>query len=150
MSQSLAAIHVHLVFSTKDRQPLLSKEIWAPLHAELGAISKNLGCQPIISGGVEDHIHLLGNMGRSISVADWVKELKRVSNLWLKDQGREFESFEWQGGYGAFSVSHSHLGIVEEYIINQEDHHRKYTYKEELKALLKKHEIAFDERYLWD
>lgn len=131
MSQSLAAIYVHLVFSTKSRQPVLSKDIWAQLHAELGAISKNLGCPPIITGGVEDHIHLLGSMGRSISVADWVKELKRVSNLWLKDQGREFKSFEWQGGYGAFSVSHSQLDHVEEYIINQEDRHRKLTYQED-------------------
>jgi REP element-mobilizing transposase RayT len=94
ISQSHAAIHVHLVFSTKDRRPLLTKEIRGRLHQQLGSISKNLGCQPMITGGVEDHVHLLGGLGRSISVADWVKELKRVSNLWLKDQGSEFKSFQ--------------------------------------------------------
>jgi putative transposase len=96
MSQSLSAIHVHLVFSTKNHKPCFhDASLRANLHKFLGGASKKLDCPSHIVGGVEDHIHLLGRLGRSISVADWVKELKRASNQWLKEQGPEFKKFEW-------------------------------------------------------
>jgi putative transposase len=151
MPQSLSAVYIHLVFSTKDRRPYFrdrsSREI---LHAQLGGISKTLECPPLLVGGVEDHVHLLCRFGRTITQADWVKELKRVSNQWLKEQGPEFRDFEWQGGYADFSVSQSNLEQVTEYIAKQEHHHRKLTYQDEVRALLRKHRIEFDERYLWD
>src|SRR2546421_12424024 len=95
------------------------------LHSQLGGISKTLGCALILTGGVEDHVHLLARFGRTITQAEWVKELKRVSNIWLKDQGRGYADFEWQGGYADFSVSQSNLEQVKGYISEQEEHHRK-------------------------
>ncbi len=105
MPQSLSAVYVHLVFSTKERRPFLRDErVRGLLHSQLGGISKKLGCAPILTGGVEDHVHLLARFGRTSTQAEWVKELKRVSNLWLKEQ-HSIRDFEWQGGYADFSVS---------------------------------------------
>jgi REP element-mobilizing transposase RayT len=99
MPQSLSAVYIHLVFSTKHRKPhLRDKDLRSELHAFLGGTSKTLQCPPIIVGGVEDHIHLLSRFGRTITQADWVKELKRVSSLWLKN-AKNLAAFEWQGGY---------------------------------------------------
>ena len=151
MPQSLSAVYIHLVFSTKERRPLLrERETREALHAYLGGISKTLDCPPISVGGMEDHVHLLARFGRKITQADWVKELKRVSNLWLKEQGRAYADFQWQGGYADFSVSPSNLEQVKGYIANQEEHHRKLSFQDELRALLRKHNVEWDERYVWD
>ncbi len=151
MPQSLSAVYLHLVFSTKDRRPFLrDKRVRDALHAYLGGVSKTLDCPPLIVGGVEDHVHLLCRFARTITQAEWVKELKRISNGWLKEHGRDYADFEWQGGYADFSVSQSSLKQVEQYIANQEEHHRKTTFQDELRTLLRKHEIEFDERYVWD
>jgi len=151
MPQSLSAVYIHLVFSTKDRRPFLrDKPTRDALHAYLGGISKQLDCAPIQIGGVEDHVHVLARFARTITQAEWVKELKRVSNLWLKERGGDFADFEWQGGYAAFSASQSKLSEVKEYIGGQEEHHRKMVFQEELRALLRKHEIEWDEKYVWD
>jgi putative transposase len=151
MPQSLSAVYIHLVFSTKDRRPYFRDPSFREiLLAQLGGISKTLECPPLLVGGVEDHVHLLCRFGRTMTQADWVKELKRVSNQWLKEQSPEFRDFEWQGGYADFSVSQSNLEKVTEYIAKQEQHHRKLTYQDEVRALLRKHGLEFDERYLWD
>ena len=105
MPQSLSVVYIHLVFSTKERCPFLRDErIRVSVHSYLGGISKQLGCAPIITGGMEDHVHILARFGRTITQAEWVKELKRVSNLWIKQQ-YSIRNFEWQGGYADFSVS---------------------------------------------
>jgi len=151
MPQSLSAVYIHLVFSTKDRRPWLrDKSIRTSLHSFLGAASKQLDCPPILVGGVEDHVHLLARFGRTITQADWVKELKRVSTIWLKEQYPGFDDFHWQGGYADFSVSQSNLDPVREYIFGQDEHHRKIGFQDELRALLRRHEIEWDERYVWD
>ncbi len=151
MPQALSAVYIHLVFSTKDRRPLLrDRPTREALHAFLGSASKQLDCPPLLVGGVEDHVHLLARFGRTITQADWVKELKRVSNLWLKERGSEYADFEWQGGYADFSVSPSNLDRVKEYISSQEEHHKKIGFQDELRALLRKHNLEWDERYLWD
>lgn len=150
MPQSLSAVYIHLVFSTKERHPFLRDEgVRSGLHSYLGGISKQLECPPIIVGGVEDHVHLLSRFGRRITQADWVKELKRVSNLWLKKLG-EFDEFQWQGGYADFSVSQSNLEQAKKYIANQQHHHRRISFQDEVRALLTKHEVEWDERYIWD
>jgi len=132
MPQSLSAVYIHLVFSTKERQPFLrDRDMRESLHAYLGGISKTLDCPPITVGGTEDHVHLLARFGRTITQAEWVKELKRVSNLWLKDQSRTYANFQWQGGYADFSVSPSNLERVKRYITNQEDNHRKLSFQDE-------------------
>ena len=105
MPQSLSAVYIHLVFSTKQRRPFFrDPDLRSGLHTQLGRISKELGCAPIVTGGMEDHIHQLARFGRTITQAEWVKELKRVSNLWLKEE-YTLREFEWQGGYADFSVS---------------------------------------------
>ena len=151
MPQSLSVVYIHLVFSTKDRRPLLRDEnIRTQCHAYLGEVSKRLDCPSLLVGGVEDHVHMVARFGRTITQAEWVKELKRVSNQWLKEQGSDFADFEWQGGYADFSVSQSNLEQVKAYIARQKEHHRKMTFQEELRALLRKHQIEWDERYVWD
>ena len=151
MPQSLAKILVHTAFSTKDRRPFLrDNSLREELHRYLGGILANHDCQPLIVGGVEDHVHVLARFGRTITQAEWVKELKRVSNAWLKERGRDFADFEWQGGYAAFSVSQSNLEQVKQYIATQEEHHLRMTFQDELRALLRKHEVEWDEKYVWD
>jgi putative transposase len=151
MPQALSAVYIHLVFSTKERRPWLrDRTTRKALYSFLGSASKQLDCPPLLTGGVEDHIHLLARFGRTITQADWVKELKRVSNLWLKDRGPDYADFEWQGGYAGFSVSPSNLERVKKYIANQEGHHKKMGFQDELRALLLKHALEWDERYLWD
>ena len=151
MPQSLSAVYIHLVFSTKDRRPLLcDKATRDALHAYLGGISKQLDCAPIQIGGMEDHVHILARFGRTVTQAEWVKELKRVSNAWLKERGCDYADFEWQGGYADFSVSQSNLEPVKQYIAGQEEHHRKVGFQDELRTLLKRHEIEWDEKYVWD
>ena len=150
MPESLSAVYIHLAFSTKHRQPFIKDVgLSSGLHAFLGGTSKTLECPPLIVGGVADHVHLLARFGRSITQADWVKELKRVSNLWLKKEGG-ITNFEWQAGYADFSVSQSNLGQVKRYIANQKNYHRKVTFQDELRGLLTKHRIEWDERYIWD
>jgi len=103
MPQSLSAVYIHLTFSTKDRRPFLrDKAVRDKLHSQMGGISKTLECPSLIVGGVEDHVHLLCRFGRTVTQAEWVKELKRVSNGWLKEQGAGYTDFEWQGGYADF------------------------------------------------
>ncbi|MFM9963037.1 MAG: transposase [Planctomycetaceae bacterium] len=151
MSQSLSNVIVHVVFSTKDRLPLLAdKDIRAQMHAELGGTSKTLICPPIITGGVEDHIHLLARQSRTITLADWIKELKRVTSIWIKEKGPQFKDFAWQAGYGAFSVSQSQSGKVIEYIQKQEEHHKSKDFKTAFREFLERHAIEYDERYVWD
>ena len=151
MPQSLSAVYVHIIFSTKERMPFLrDANIRASLHAYLGAISKQLDCQPILTGGVEDHVHTLTTLSRTTSQAELVKELKRNSTMWLKQQAPDFAGFEWQAGYAAFSVSQSNLDAVKQYIADQESHHRKTSFRDESLAFLKRHEVQYDERYLWD
>jgi putative transposase len=142
---------VHLVFSTKNRRPFLRDSATrAELHAYSGGNSKTLECPPIQVGGTEDHIHFLERFGRTITQADWVKELKRVSNLWLKQRGPDFADFEWQGGYADFSVSQSNLEAVTDYVREQARHHAKMSFQDEVRALLRKHRLEFDEQYAWD
>jgi REP element-mobilizing transposase RayT len=151
MPQSLANVLVHIVFSTKGREAMLrGPDLRAEMHKYLGGISKTLECPTIIVGGTEDHVHLLARQARTIVLADWVKELKRGSSLWIKTKDRTLESFQWQAGYGAFSVSQSQSGRVERYIAGQEEHHRKLSFQDEFRELLRKHNIEFDERYVWD
>jgi putative transposase len=148
MPQSLSNVVVHLVFSTKNRTPNLTPEIRYELHPYLAGVLRNAGCVPVQIGGVEDHVHLLFRASRTLTLAQIVEKLKTSSAKWLKTKGRR--DFTWQGGYGAFSVSPNLVGPVAEYIRDQEAHHRKVTFQDELRALLKEARVEPDERYLWD
>jgi putative transposase len=151
MSQSLAKIWTHLVFSTKERYPFLTDEnIRHDLHAYMAKTLKANNCPTLIVGGVADHVHALFVLSKNHSIASIVWEAKRSSSKWLKTQGANLRKFYWQAGYGAFSVSQSHLEQVERYILNQETHHRKKTFQDEFRSFLTKYEIDYDERYVWD
>src|SRR5215207_8086085 len=117
MPQSLAKILVHTVFSTKDRRPFLrDPALRDEMHHYLGGILSNLGCQPIIGGGVEDHVHLLCALGRTCCPSDMVKEVKRGSSLWIKTKSTKHQEFSWQNGYGIFSIGFSQCPMVKKYI----------------------------------
>jgi REP element-mobilizing transposase RayT len=151
MPQSLAKILVHTVFSTKDRRPFLrDRALREELHRYLGGILANLECQPVIAGGVEDHVHLLCALSRTCTAADMVKEVKRGSSLWLKTRSADLADFAWQSGYGIFSVGFSQIEAVRKYISGQEEHHHEVSFQDEFRQLLKRYEIEFDERYVWD
>jgi REP element-mobilizing transposase RayT len=151
MSQSLSKVWTHLIFSTKDRYPFLSKpEIREQTHAYLAGILRKHNCTTLVVGGVADHVHLLFVLSKNISIAEIVYETKRGSSKWIKTEGPEFRQFHWQNGYGAFSVSQSHVEQVRRYIAAQEQHHRRVAFQDELQLFLRRYEAEYDERYLWD
>jgi putative transposase len=138
-----------LIFSTKNRQPLLGdKDLRRRTHAYLATVLNDRQCPVLVVGGVADHIHLLFQLAKTESISNIVEHLKTSSSKWLKAQG--ISGFSWQRGYGAFSVSQSHVDAVVSYIRNQEEHHRTISYQEEIRLFLKRYRVAFDERYLWD
>ena len=150
MPQSLARLHIHLVFSTKNRERIITDDVRSPLHAFMATVLQNLGCAPVLINSVEDHAHLLFDLARTISISQAVEDVKKSSSKWIKTQGPEFAGFAWQAGYGAFAVSESNVETVRAYIANQREHHRAKTFQEEYRAFLERHNVAFDERYVWD
>jgi REP element-mobilizing transposase RayT len=151
MPQSLANVLVHIVFSTKQRYPFLSdKDVRAEMHAYLGGTCNELECPVSIVGGVADHVHIFCALSRKITIAKLVGDVKRGSSKWIKTKGRMLTKFAWQNGYGVFSVGESEVERVRQYIVGQEDHHRKKTFQDEYRSFLKEYGVDFDERYVWD
>ena len=148
MPQSLAKLYTHLVFSTKNRESIIDPIDKEELHAYMAGILNELKSNAVIINSMPDHVHLLFNLSRTVTVAKVVEDIKSSSSKWMKNRNKHWES--WQSGYGAFSVSESQLRIVSNYIRNQEEHHKDLTYKQEFRKLLTKHRIEFDERYVWD
>jgi REP element-mobilizing transposase RayT len=151
MPQSLAQIYLHIAFSTKHRETYLKDEgLRNRTHAYLAGICKNLKSPSLIVGGVEDHVHILCRLSKNLAVSDFLRELKRDSSKWVKVQTPANPSFHWQLGYGAFSISPSHVNQLRRYIANQEEHHRRETFQDEFRRLCKKYGVDIDERYVWD
>jgi putative transposase len=150
MPQSFSRLLTHLIFSTKNRLPLLTPSIQSELHPYLAAILENFDCPSLQVGGVEDHVHILFGLSRTRSIAEVVETVKITSSKWIKTKGDDFAQFHWQSGYGAFSVSQSDAETVINYIRNQYDHHRKTSFQEEYRRFLDRYNIQFDERYVWD
>jgi putative transposase len=148
--QSLAKLYVHVVFSTKDREPWIDGAIRDRMHAYLASVVRDAGSPWVVVGGVEDHVHLLFDLGRTDAIADFVEKIKRESSKFAKTLGDRYAPFTWQRGYGAFSVSPTLRGEAEAYVRNQEEHHRRQSFQEEYRAFLQRYGIEFDERYLWD
>jgi putative transposase len=147
--QSLANILVHLIFSTKDREPFLVREdLRARTHAYLAEVLRNFECPTLVVVGVSDHVHALFRLSRTKSIASVLEHLKTSSSKWIKAQG--VDGFGWQRGYGGFSVSESNAAAVVTYIEKQEEHHRKMTFDNEFRLILQRHRVQFDERYVWD
>jgi REP element-mobilizing transposase RayT len=150
MGQSLAKNYVHIVFSTKHRQELIFPPVEEELHAYLGGICKKLECHPIKVGGYTNHVHILCMLSKKIALMKLLEEVKSHSSKWIKTKGEAYENFYWQDGYGAFSVNPTEIDVVVNYIANQKEHHRKKTFQDEYRAFLKKYEVEYDERYVWD
>ena len=150
MPQSLSYLLTHIVFSTRDRAPLLNATVRPALHAYLATVARNIDCECFRVGGIEDHVHLAVRLSRTISMAQLIPELKTTSSRWLKDQSPALAAFAWQRGYGAFSVGPSDLHVLLHYIDTQEEHHRTRSFQEEYRAFLTKYGIAYDERHVWD
>ena len=147
MGQSLSKVYVHIIFSTKNRVNSIDKQIESRLFHYLGGICKRLACYPIKIGGYKNHIHILCQLSKKVSQSRLIEEIKKQSSKWMKSVDQKYSRFYWQNGYGIFSVNPREINSVKNYIINQEEHHRKKSFQEEYRSLLIEHDIDFDERY---
>ena len=150
MPQSLSYLLTHIVFSTKDRTPVLDATVRPAMHAYLATVARNVDCECFRVGGVADHVHLAVRLSRTLTMAKLIEELKTSSSKWIKTQSPALAAFAWQRGYGAFSVGPSDLNALLHYIDTQEEHHRTRTFQDEYRAFLAKYGIEYDERYVWD
>jgi len=150
MGQSLVKNYLHIVFSTKHRVPSIDPEIEEELHSYLGGVCNRLECSAIKVGGYNNHIHILCLQSKKIALMKLLEELKKHSSKWIKTRGDKYKNFYWQDGYGAFSVNPTEVEVVVKYIANQKEHHRKKTFQNEYMAFLKKYNVEYDERYVWD
>jgi putative transposase len=150
MPQSLVKNLIHLVYSTKYRRPWLTEAHRDALFAYKAGIFKEWDSPALAIGGAEDHVHALFVLSKNHSLIKIVEEVKKGSSKWAKVDGPKIPEFYWQSGYGAFSVSQSNTEEVKKYIESQDEHHRRMTFQDEFRALLSRHGMAFDERYMWD
>lgn len=150
MPQSLSSILVHLVFSTKHRTPWIHPEIEPELHPYMATVLRNADCPSLAINGTEDHLHILFCLSRTTSVSDVVEEVKTSSSRWIKTKASDLHDFHWQAGYGAFSIGRSNVPAMKRYIACQKEHHRRRSFQDEFRELLRKYRIDYDERYVWD
>ena len=148
MPQSLANILIHIIWSTKGRRPLISDHVRAGLHGYMAGVLKNLESPALIINSVTDHVHILCQLSKNVATCKLLEEVKKSSSRWMKEQG--VLDFAWQNGYGVFSVSQSNVGAVRKYIESQAEHHKKRDFKAEFREFCKRHDVAIDERYVWD
>ena len=149
MPQSLSAALMHLVFSTKLREPWIFPEIEQELYAYLAEVFKGCKSPSLSIGGDKDHIHVLFSLARTWTIADVVEEVKKRSSKWMKTKDESLKNFHWQGGYGVFSIGESNVPALKRYIANQKDHHKRTSYQDEFRSLLRKYKVSYDERYVW-
>ena len=150
MPQSLSQDILHIIFSTKHREPLIVGDLRPRLHAYLATVGRDNGSEVYRVGGVADHVHILATLPRTLTQADLSEAIKKHSSRWVKEIDPKSAGFAWQRGYGAFSVSFEDIDELIKYIEGQEEHHRTVTFQEEYRDFLKKYGIQFDERYVWD
>ncbi|HMU09584.1 MAG TPA: IS200/IS605 family transposase [Ferruginibacter sp.] len=150
MPGTYSQIYIHIVFAVKGRQNLIASSWKTELHQYMAGIIKGKGHKPIIVNGMPDHIHAFAGLKPAMAISDLVRDLKNNSSNFINDCRLINGKFSWQEGYGAFSYSHSHIGNVYDYILNQEQHHAKKTFKQEYLEQLKKYEIGYDEKYLFE
>jgi REP element-mobilizing transposase RayT len=148
--QSLTKLYSHLIFSAKNRQPLLDDDIRSRVHGYLATVLRDMGCPYVVVGGVADHVHILFDMGKMRAPREFVEQVKRESSKFVKTLGQKYSKFYWQRGYGMFSVSPTLLPDAETYVRQQEEHHRTKTFQEEFREFLSRYGIEYDERYVWD
>jgi REP-associated tyrosine transposase len=150
MPQSFGALYFHIIYSSKNRLPLITPEIQHRLYEYIGGLFSHRKCVLLAAGGIADHIHLLASLSRESCISDTVRDIKSLSSGWVHDAFPRSSDFAWQSGYAAFSVSYSGLGAVRSYLSGQAEHHRGKTFQEEYLEFLKRHDMEYDERYIWD
>ncbi len=150
MAQTLVKNYLHIVFSTKHRRPFIVPSIEKELYFYLTGLCIELGCYPLKIGGYLDHVHILCNLSKKITLATFMEKLKGHSSKWIKTKGEEFRNFYWQGGYGAFSISDSDLPRLIRYLDNQHEHHQKKAFKEEYVAFLEEYKMNYNPQFLWN
>jgi putative transposase len=150
MPQSLSSILIHLIFSTKNREPFITPAVEPELHPYMASIFRALKSPSLAIDGTPDHLHILFALSRTIKIADLVEEVKTDSSKWIKTKGPEFRNFHWQKGYGAFSIGQSQVPILKRYIARQKPHHQRVTFQDEYRKFLRSYGIDYDERYVWD
>ena len=150
MPKSLAQIYTHIVFSTKNRSPLIKRRIRNELRLYMSKILQNHDTPVLEIEAVKDHVHILCSLSKNNALCKIIEEVKKSSSKWIKTKDEINPEFYWQNGYGAFSVSSSQLDDVSDYIRNQEKHHRRITFQEEFRRLLTRYNLECDERYVWD
>ena len=150
MAGTFTNLLYHIVFSTKLRQPLIVTTLQEELYKYMGGIIRGEGGTLLEIGGMPDHVHLLTRFKADKSVSHMLQLIKANSSKWANERPEQNSRFAWQTGYAAFSVSESQVGVVRDYVRRQEEHHRRSSFQKELLVLLEKHEIEYDERYLWD
>jgi REP element-mobilizing transposase RayT len=150
MPQSLSSVLIHLVFSTKHREPFITPLIEHELHPYVASIFRALKSPTLAIDGTADHLHILFSLARIVTIADLVEEVKTESSKWIKTKGREFRNFHWQKGYGAFSIGQSNVTALKRYIHRQKQHHARITFQDEYRKFLRAYGIDYDERYVWD
>ena len=148
MPQSLANILIHVIWSTKERRPLISDVVRPGLHGYMAGILKHLESPALIINSVADHVHMLCQLSKNLAACKLVEEVKKNSSKWMKEQG--VIDFAWQNGYGVFSVSQSNADDVRKYIEGQAEHHRKRDFKDEFREFCRRYNVSLDERYVWD
>ncbi|MCD9185616.1 MAG: IS200/IS605 family transposase [Pyrinomonadaceae bacterium] len=150
MAQTLVEIIIHVVFSTKNRENLIAPEIEKELFAYIGGILRKHESVLLAANGTENHVHLLILQSKKIALSDLIREVKRASSLWIKQKDSVFDGFQWQSGFGAFSVSKLQIEIVKKYIANQKEHHKTESFDDEYRKFLQRYEMDFDEKYFLD
>lgn len=150
MGQSLVRNAVHIVFSTKHRQPIIQPSVEQALHSYLGGTCNELNSPVIRVGGYTDHVHILCFLSKKMAMMKLVEKIKTSSSKWMKTKGPEYENFYWQDGYGAFSVNPHEMDALIRYIENQHAHHTRIRFQDEYRKILRDLEVEFDERYVWD
>jgi REP element-mobilizing transposase RayT len=148
MANTFTSLYVHVIFTTKQRRRWLLPENESSIWAVLGSIACDHKIKPIQIGGADDHIHALISMPPTLAVSTAVQRIKGASSRWMHEETGS-KAFAWQDGYGAFSVSRSRISKVQEYIVGQREHHARHSFQDEFRTLLKRHDLEFDERYIW-
>ncbi len=150
MPQSLVKNYIHLIYSTKNREPFIQERFRNELYNYIGGICNKLECYPVKIGGIADHMHILCLLSKKMTLIKLIEEIKSHSSKWFKTKDDSLQNFYGQLGYGAFSVNPSELDVVTKYIENQIEHHAKISFQDEYRLFLKKYNIEYDERYVWD
>jgi len=150
MADTYTQIYIHIIFAVRNRSCLIQKDIKDELYKYITGIISKMNCKLIVINGMPDHVHLLVGQNPDVAISKLVQTIKRFSTLFINDKKWFGTKFTWQAGFGAFSYSKSQISKVVNYINNQESHHRVKTFKEEYIELLKKYEVEYNEKYLFD